>query len=274
MQILCVADDIPRAQQLIIGTNTLPPTDTNFTLRVYANHRDGVEFAPVRFLTSLYTNDIDSLGVQCAIQNGDASHPWGQYGGSSYGIVGQNYTDSLDPIARTLYTGHGGIGMAGVLVGTHAPNPYEGAGVVGSGSSSYALQYGVLGQVVSWRSAGTNVAVAGAAQANRISGTYVGGYFETTTGYSSSNPRYESAVLLADNRDSALPLLVCRSNQVTVAKVEASGRLIIPALVIVGSTNQVIFGGTSPGPLSGTPTKWISVQVQGDPASYRIPLYQ
>lgn len=248
--------------------------DTNFTLRVYSKYRDWIEVAPIRFSVNLYTNDIDSLGVQCVIQNGDPQHPWGALAGSSYAVVGQNYTDSLDPRARTLYLGHGGVGMAGVLVGTHASNPSEGAGVVGSGSSGYVLQYGVVGQVVSWRVAGTNIAVAGAAQANNIAGTYIGGYFETTTGYSSPNPKYESAVLLADNRDSGLPIFVCRSNQTTVAKIDAAGRLTIPCVVLSGSTNQITFGGTAAAPVSEMPVRWVSVQVQGEPSAYRIPLYQ
>lgn len=45
---------------------------------------------------------------------------------------------------------------------------------------------------------------------------------------------------------------------------------------LYGTTNQVIFGGTNTAPAGSatTPSKWISVQVQGETVVYRLPLYQ
>ncbi len=44
---------------------------------------------------------------------------------------------------------------------------------------------------------------------------------------------------------------------------------------IHGQTNQVIFGATNTAPVSAvSPSKWISVQVEGDAGIYRLPLYE
>lgn len=46
-------------------------------------------------------------------------------------------------------------------------------------------------------------------------------------------------------------------------------------LVLAGTTNQVVFGSTNTAPSSSVaPTKWISVQVSGESAVYRVPLYE
>lgn len=46
-------------------------------------------------------------------------------------------------------------------------------------------------------------------------------------------------------------------------------------IILAGTTNQIVFGSTNTAPSSSVaPTKWISVQVTGESAVYRIPLYQ
>jgi len=46
-------------------------------------------------------------------------------------------------------------------------------------------------------------------------------------------------------------------------------------IVLAGQTNQMVFGATNDPPVSSSaPTKWISVQVQGESAVYRLPLYE
>jgi hypothetical protein len=46
-------------------------------------------------------------------------------------------------------------------------------------------------------------------------------------------------------------------------------------LVLFASTNMIKFAGTNTAPATpGTINKWISVQVEGESAAYRIPLYQ
>jgi len=47
-------------------------------------------------------------------------------------------------------------------------------------------------------------------------------------------------------------------------------------ITLAGTTNQIIFGGTNTAPVGSatTPTKWISVRVQGESTVYRLPLYQ
>jgi hypothetical protein len=47
------------------------------------------------------------------------------------------------------------------------------------------------------------------------------------------------------------------------------------ALTVLNTTNQVKFGSTNTAPAGvSTPTKWISVQVNGETTVYRLPLYQ
>jgi hypothetical protein len=61
-----------------------------------------------------------------------------------------------------------------------------------------------------------------------------------------------------------------RVGSVSKAQISSDGQL-----TLAGTTNQVIFGGTNTPPVStAAPTKWISVQVQGETAIYRIPLYE
>lgn len=46
-------------------------------------------------------------------------------------------------------------------------------------------------------------------------------------------------------------------------------------VVVMGTTNQVKFGATNTAPASpSAPTKWISVQVDGEATVYRLPLYE
>jgi hypothetical protein len=46
-------------------------------------------------------------------------------------------------------------------------------------------------------------------------------------------------------------------------------------VVVAGTTNQIVFGATNlPPAVPVTVVKWVSVQVQGEAAAYRIPLYQ
>jgi len=56
----------------------------------------------------------------------------------------------------------------------------------------------------------------------------------------------------------------------------ADGRIWGLRLQVTGTTNQVIFGATNSAPVSAAaPTKWVSVQVTGEPTKiYRIPLYE
>ncbi|MHC1762927.1 MAG: hypothetical protein AB9869_01290 [Verrucomicrobiia bacterium] len=46
-------------------------------------------------------------------------------------------------------------------------------------------------------------------------------------------------------------------------------------VTVTGTTNQVVFAATNTAPSSpAAPTKWISVQVQGEETTYRLPLYE
>lgn len=46
-------------------------------------------------------------------------------------------------------------------------------------------------------------------------------------------------------------------------------------ITLAGTTNQITFGATNTAPVSSAaPTKWISVQVAGESAVYRLPLYE
>lgn len=45
--------------------------------------------------------------------------------------------------------------------------------------------------------------------------------------------------------------------------------------VVVGITNQIVFGSTNPPPaITATPAAWISVRVTGVATNYVIPVYQ
>lgn len=55
---------------------------------------------------------------------------------------------------------------------------------------------------------------------------------------------------------------------------DVTGGVRAASMTIVGTTNQLIFGTTNSAPASVVaPTKWISVQINGEATSYRIPLY-
>lgn len=55
----------------------------------------------------------------------------------------------------------------------------------------------------------------------------------------------------------------------------ALGPVTAPTYTVVGTTNQIIFGATNIAPASAiVPTHWISVQVSGNSAVFRLPLYQ
>lgn len=46
-------------------------------------------------------------------------------------------------------------------------------------------------------------------------------------------------------------------------------------IAVLGTTNFITFGGTNVAPSgTATPTKWVSVQINGEATKYRIPLYQ
>lgn len=62
-----------------------------------------------------------------------------------------------------------------------------------------------------------------------------------------------------------------QSNHITQISGTVAGQL-----VLAGTTNQITFGATNEAPVSTVaPTKWISVQVQGENTKkYRIPLYE
>lgn len=46
-------------------------------------------------------------------------------------------------------------------------------------------------------------------------------------------------------------------------------------LYIAGGTNELVFGFTNTAPAgAATPTKWVSVQINGEGVAYRVPLYQ
>lgn len=49
----------------------------------------------------------------------------------------------------------------------------------------------------------------------------------------------------------------------------------IGQVIVTGTTNQVFFGATNTPPASSAaPTKWISIKVNGDSGTYRLPLYE
>jgi len=66
------------------------------------------------------------------------------------------------------------------------------------------------------------------------------------------------------------------TNGVTVFALDKNGGATFNQYVVTGTTNQVVFGATNTAPVSAaSPTKWISVQVQGETTKkYRVPLYE
>jgi len=166
--------------------------------------------------------------------------------------------------AGALYYNDGNFSVVGE-VGLNGSQSGESVAIFGYNPSGASLGYGVAGGS---RASLTNVAVAGSAKND---GTVtVGGYFETATSQYGTNPNYQNAVLLLDNRDSALPLIIARNNGTTKFSVSTNGQM-----SLAGTTNQVTFGATNTAPsVTTNAAKWISVQVSGFTNAYRIPLYE
>ncbi|PYJ07330.1 MAG: hypothetical protein DMF06_16005 [Verrucomicrobia bacterium] len=107
----------------------------------------------------------------------------------------------------------------------------EGAGVSGTGQSSFALQYGLSGLAAPNHNSQTNIGVAGlgamSTQQGLTSGVFIGLVGQLASDYygsSATNLNYESAALLLDNRNTGLPLMTARTNNgTTVFSVAASG---------------------------------------------------
>jgi hypothetical protein len=91
-------------------------------------------------------------------------------------------------------------------------------------------------------------------------------------GTNSVSERY--AVYL-DPAEQTLPVVSYKKNNVEVHKLDHDGKQSSLRYTVIGTTNQIIFGGTNTVPSdTAAPTKWISVQVTGESVVYRLPLYQ
>ena len=70
--------------------------------------------------------------------------------------------------------------------------------------------------------------------------------------------------------NSTQPILLAHDGTNRVVSISAQG-----VLNIVAQTNQIIWGATNNAPANTTNVvKWVSVQVNGDTNSYRLPLYK
>jgi hypothetical protein len=154
-----------------------------------------------------------------------------------------------------LYDYGGSIGIFGHAMrgpADVASTNGQAVGVMGSAETKQTLQYGVIGFVQREQSSQTNVGVAGSAIAYGGSGAQlIGGYFEVNDN-DDSDPPFLSSALLLDNRDTGLPIIIGRSNKVTVFQLNADGTL-------------NTFGFTNQGPvnLSGTVTNHGSETIKG-----------
>jgi hypothetical protein len=59
-----------------------------------------------------------------------------------------------------------------------------------------------------------------------------------------------------------------------VFRVMADGSVLTSALTIIGTDNQINFGGTNSAPLDAVNPVWVSVSVAGDTNAWRVPLYK
>lgn len=76
--------------------------------------------------------------------------------------------------------------------------------------------------------------------------------------------------------DAGAPGWLSLSNATLLVKVlNVTSNAQLSRVVLTGTTNQVVFGGTNSAPASpASPARWISVQVQGEASAYRIPLFE
>jgi hypothetical protein len=100
--------------------------------------------------------------------------------------------------------------------------------LLGHNNTSAEMGFAVVGDVDFAFNGQTNVAVAGTTLTGGHTGVAVGIYGEVESG-TGVLPSFEPAVLLLDNRDSAVPLIVARDNGVTKFNVTTNGLAIAAA---------------------------------------------
>lgn len=249
------------------GTDLESVTNVVNALNLWTNAGDGI--IPADLTQPVAIGEVGAFGRMLYVQAASSGtaiqgNPFAGSGGlqalywsgSHYGVLG-----------RTRQTAGQGVAVFGAS----------------DAAETNTVSYSIAGFMdAGGRANQTNVAVAGSSDAN--SEVAVGGYFEVANGYSTStDPNFVSAVLLLDRRDNVVPLIVARANNGSPLFTVDSGGAVTSAdyisagtyVNIVGTTNQVIFGATNTPPSSDVaPTKWISVQVTGDPGVYRLPLYE
>lgn len=124
-----------------------------------------------------------------------------------------------------LYAGYGSYGVDVNSFGGTGTNG-ESVAVLGYGSSSSIVNYGLIGIAESNENGQTNVAGAFTSVTLGNSGVYDGLYVETTADENTPRPNYENSVLLLDSRTTGFPLITARTNNgSTVFQVQSSGTL-------------------------------------------------
>jgi len=156
----------------------------------------------------------------------------------------------------------------------HSGDANSSSSAIGAGGEAGQkgwVNTGVAGLAVAVLNAQTNVGGAFVGdQAGKTGGATVGLYAETAANLA-TDPVMQNSVALLDNRTlSTVPILTARSNSVTQFQLDGNGRVNIFLM-----TNQIVFGATNTAPSgTATPTKWLSVQIQGESVAYRIGLFQ
>jgi hypothetical protein len=153
------------------------------------------------------------------------SDPANPYSGDySIGLMASTFLTNNG--TEALYNFEGSYGLVGYAdkVGSDLTQG-QGVGVFGVVDGGYEIQYGVAGFAYHQIDNSTNIALAGTAVRNplRTNLTSVGGYFEIRADWTGVDPIYQSAALLVDNRDSALDVLIARTNGLAVFKVNSVG---------------------------------------------------
>jgi len=106
----------------------------------------------------------------------------------------------------------------------------DGVGINGESDGSYSVQYGVQGTTIPRYNLQTNVGVGAFSLINGKTGTTnVGVYAEVqdATQAGATSPQLESAVILADSRNTGTPLFVGRTNGVTTYNVRSDGSVFV-----------------------------------------------
>src|SRR5213075_3046961 len=146
--------------------------------------------------------------------------------GATYSNAGDfiNYSTNADSLGWAYYSDVA-IGVFGEASGGGGTvNAGANVGVYGYGGNRGNVNAGAVGFAESTRNGQTNIGVVATAALEGNSGVLVGLYAEVDDPGYGDDPQLESAVLLLDNRASAVPLIAaCTNNGTTVFSVAASG---------------------------------------------------